>query len=85
MSFMVMDHEVDPKEKLFAEIGDTSNVEIFNNQLLVAVYIRPKKTSRASILPTKRQMKTAFSRKSASSSRKGRPLSSILTENGSTT
>ena len=44
MSFMVMEHEVDPKEKLIADVGDTSSVEIFNNQILVAVYIRPKKT-----------------------------------------
>jgi len=41
---MVMQHEVDPAEKLRKEIGDISNVEIFNNQILVAVYIRPQKT-----------------------------------------
>lgn len=41
---MVMTHEVDPKEKLLNEIGDLSSVEIFNNQVLVAVYIRPQKT-----------------------------------------
>jgi co-chaperonin GroES (HSP10) len=39
-----MQHEVDPAEKLRKEIGDISNVEIFNNQILVAVYIRPQKT-----------------------------------------
>ena len=41
---MVMQHEVDPVQKLKKEIGDISNVEIFNNQILVAVYIRPQKT-----------------------------------------
>lgn len=44
MVTMVMDHDVDPKEKLLAELGDISNIEIFNNQILVAVYVRPNKT-----------------------------------------
>jgi len=44
MPFMIMDHAVDPKQKLLEDIGDISNVEIFNNQILVAVYVRPQKT-----------------------------------------
>lgn len=44
MPYMTMDHEVDPRDKLKQEIGDLSGVEIFNNQVLCAVYIRPKKT-----------------------------------------
>jgi len=44
MPYMTMDHEIDPKQKLIQEVGDISNVEIFNNQILVAVYIRPQKT-----------------------------------------
>lgn len=44
MPFMIMDHAVDPKQKLLEDIGDLSNVEIFNNQILVAVYVRPNKT-----------------------------------------
>lgn len=44
MPFMRMTHEVDPKEKLLTELGDISSVELFNNQILVAVYIRPQKT-----------------------------------------
>jgi len=44
MPYMTMDHDVDPKEKILAEIGDLSSIEIFNNDLLLAVYIRPKKT-----------------------------------------
>ena len=39
-----MDHAVDPKQKLLEDIGDISSVEIFNNQILVAVYVRPQKT-----------------------------------------
>jgi co-chaperonin GroES (HSP10) len=44
MPFMIMDHDKDPKQKLLDEIGDISAFEIFNNQILVAVYIRPNKT-----------------------------------------
>lgn len=44
MPAMLMDHNIDPKEKLVAELGDLSTVELFNNQILCAVYIRPTKT-----------------------------------------
>jgi len=41
---MVMEHEIDPADTMIKEIGDLSSVELFNNQVLVGVYIRPKKT-----------------------------------------
>ena len=41
----VMDHSLDPKLALLKEVGDISNVEIFNNQVLVAIYIRPELTA----------------------------------------
>jgi co-chaperonin GroES (HSP10) len=44
MPFMIMEHAEDPRKKLLDEIGDISNIEIFNNQILAAVYIRPQKT-----------------------------------------
>lgn len=44
MSALVMAHDGDPKQKLLDEIGDLSQVELFNNQILVAVYVRPTKT-----------------------------------------
>lgn len=44
MPFMTMYHETDPAEKLAQEVGDLSEIELFNNQILVAVYIRPQKT-----------------------------------------
>jgi co-chaperonin GroES (HSP10) len=47
---MVMEHEIDPKEKLLTDLGDLSGIEIFNNQVLVAVYIRPNKTKSGIIL-----------------------------------
>ncbi len=51
MPFMIMSHEVDPKQKLLDDLGDISPFEIFNNQILVAVYIRPIKTKSGLYLP----------------------------------
>lgn len=51
MPFMLMKHETDPAKAILDEIGDISNVEVFNNQLLVAVYIRPEKTKSGLLLP----------------------------------
>lgn len=48
---MIMEHETDPAKAILDEIGDISNVEVFNNQLLVAVYIRPEKTKSGLLLP----------------------------------
>lgn len=44
MPYMRMHHDVDPKKKLTDELGDLSSVELFNNQIMVAVYIRPQVT-----------------------------------------
>lgn len=44
-------HEIDPKQKILNEVGDISDVEIFNNQVLCAVYERPEKTRGGIILP----------------------------------
>ena len=44
MPYAVMAHEVDPVQKILDEIGPLNEVEIFNNQLLCAVYVRPQKT-----------------------------------------
>jgi len=41
MPYVKIDHKVDPKEKLLAEIGDLSDITVFNNNILVAVYQRP--------------------------------------------
>lgn len=50
MSSLVMLHAKDPKSELIEKIGDLSKVELFNNQVLVAVYIRPEKTKGGIIL-----------------------------------
>lgn len=44
MPAMLMAHVDDPREALLKELGDLSKVEVFNNQVLCAVYIRPEKT-----------------------------------------
>lgn len=44
MVAMLMEHDVDPKQKLLDQLGDLSGVEILNNQILCAVYVRPTKT-----------------------------------------
>jgi co-chaperonin GroES (HSP10) len=44
MAFAVMKHDIDPKLELAKAVGALDNIEIFNNQLLVAIYIRPPTT-----------------------------------------
>lgn len=41
---MIMEHDEDPAKKILKAIGDLSSVELFNNQILLATYIRPQKT-----------------------------------------
>jgi co-chaperonin GroES (HSP10) len=51
MPFMTMDHGSDPKASILKDIGDLSTIELFNNQVLVAVYVRPNKTKSGIYLP----------------------------------
>lgn len=45
MPFMVMQHDVDPKEEIYKNVKDyLDHIEVFNNQILVATYIRPQRT-----------------------------------------
>jgi len=53
MPQMMMKHEEDPADTLLKSIGDLSGVELFNNQVLVAIYMRPEKTSSGLYLPEK--------------------------------
>ena len=52
-AIMEMLHEEDPREKLLKEIGNISDIEIFNNQVLLAVYIRPDKLKSGLYMPDK--------------------------------
>lgn len=41
---MLMEHVVDPKNALLKQVGDLSSIDIFNNAVLVALYVRPQRT-----------------------------------------
>lgn len=51
MPAALMLHETDPKEALMGKIGDIRDVELFHNQVLVAVYMAPEKTAGGIIRP----------------------------------
>jgi len=63
MPYMLMDHEVDPAKKITEEIGDLSKIELFNNQILVGVYIRPQKTKSGLYLSEKTTEEDRFQSK----------------------
>lgn len=63
MPFMLMEHEVDPAQKILEEIGDLSKIELFNNQILVGVYIRPQKTKSGLYLSDKTTEEDRFQSK----------------------
>ena len=52
MPHVAMHHAVDPKQDLIDRIGDTSGIEIFNNQILLGVYIRPEMTAGGIVIDT---------------------------------
>lgn len=47
---MEMVHDVDPAQALVNALGDLSDIDLFNNQVLVAIYKRPEKTKGGIIL-----------------------------------
>lgn len=47
---MKMKHDIEPKKEILEAVGDIKEVEIFNNQILVGIYIRPQKTASGIIL-----------------------------------
>jgi len=47
---MKMAHDVDPKEEILSSVGDLNEIEVFNNNILVAIYIRPTRTKSGIIL-----------------------------------
>lgn len=60
---MKMTHDIDPVKKLVDEIGDLSTVELFNNQILVGVYLRPEKTKSGLYMPDKHRDEDRFQSK----------------------
>ena len=51
MPHIEMKHDEKPELVLKKKLGDVSEIEIFNNQLLVAVYVRPSMTKGGIALP----------------------------------
>lgn len=47
----LMKHDNNPKDMIMEALGNLDDIEIYNNQILVAVYIRPEKTINGIIIP----------------------------------
>lgn len=60
---IAMAHDVDPKEKLLSDLGDISGIELFNNQIMIAVYIRPEKTKGGIIMTDRHRDEDRFQSK----------------------
>lgn len=43
-------HESDPRQELLDKIGSVDDIEVFNNEVLCAIYIAPEKTKGGIIL-----------------------------------
>jgi co-chaperonin GroES (HSP10) len=69
-------HVADPKQEMLDAIGDISSVEVFHNQILVQVYIRPNKTASGLFLSDKTRDEDRFQGKSGLVLKKG-PLAFV--------
>jgi co-chaperonin GroES (HSP10) len=50
MAFAKMLHDEDPRERLLRDLGNLNGIQLLHNQVLLAVYERPEKTSSGIIL-----------------------------------
>ena|SRR5215831_1014826 len=50
MPARLMEHAVDPRADLWDKLGDIDDLEVFANQVLVAIYVRPERTKSGIIL-----------------------------------
>ena len=60
---IAMAHDVDPKEKLIADLGDIRDIALFNNQILIATYIRPERTKGGIIMTDRARDEDRFQSK----------------------
>jgi co-chaperonin GroES (HSP10) len=58
-----MRHEIDPKQNIIENTGDLKDIEIFNNQVLVAIYKRPEMTNKGIIIPESNRNEDQFQSK----------------------
>lgn len=63
MPFALMAHDDDPRQKLLDEVGDIKDVEVFNNQILCAIYFKPEKTQGGIYLPVETKREDQFQSK----------------------
>lgn len=63
MPHMEMTHETDPAEALRAKIGDLSGFEVFHNEVVVAIYLRPEMTKGGIYLPEQHRDEDRFQSK----------------------
>ena len=59
----MMEHDVDPKVVLKEQIGNIDSFDIYNNQILIAVYVRPEKTKSGIFLPDAHRAEDQFQSK----------------------
>lgn len=52
MPYMRMNHDVDPAKNLMDQLGNLDDIQVFNNEVLVAIYVRPQKTKSGLHLPS---------------------------------
>lgn len=50
MRAMKMEHETDPAQLIWKQVGNLDEIELFGNQVLVGVYTRPNKTKSGILL-----------------------------------
>lgn len=51
MPAVAMLHEIDPREAIQKRVGNIDGVEVFGNDVLVAIYKRPQRTKSGIMLP----------------------------------
>ena len=59
----MMEHDTDPKLVLKEQIGNIDSFDIYNNQILIAVYVRPEKTKSGIFLPENHRAEDQFQSK----------------------
>ena len=60
MPHVIMEHDTDPKTKILEELGDISDVEVFHNSVIVAIYQRPERTRGGLILTEQHRGEDAY-------------------------
>ena len=75
-----MVHKYDPAKELFDKLGDVSGFKVMQNDVLVAIYLRPEKTKSGIILSDQTRNEDSFQGKAAGVISKG-PLAFVSDEN----